>query len=462
MPPRRSARVAAVAERERDARSARVVAAARHAAPTLAPLPHALVLHILSLVPVDTRLRCAEVCRSWRAALEDTSLWLRLDLSASGVSPKRIVTDALLHAAVARAHGELVALDIHDCTLVTFRALLAAVTANGALRELRTSSLWSRDDERSVPLNTDELEPLLRAAPRLVVCDADVECNELALAHRLLRNKLPFAPLRVRTFEFHAGEGERNEAAVVALAADLASHAHLRRLCVSGAPLNTAAALDAVVDAALARRLTSVTLEEGYLTPQSVPALVRLVGGGALAELDIRGEDRQLLDVPAALALGNALRASSTITAVSMRTVSLWHSPAAATALLDALAGHPSLRSLNISSNRADPAVQEEAGAALGALVAANAPALTELDVTGCFLRDEGLGPLFDALPGNTHLRKLNCGYNNMSDAFVRERLLPAVRANSSLRELKSTARWLHADAALEAEALVQRRADAE
>jgi hypothetical protein len=45
-------------------RSARVVAAAQHAAPALAPLPHALVLHILSLLPVDCRLLCAGVCRS--------------------------------------------------------------------------------------------------------------------------------------------------------------------------------------------------------------------------------------------------------------------------------------------------------------------------------------------------------------------------------------------------------------
>ncbi len=74
-----------------------------------------------------------------------------------------------------------------------------------------------------------------------------------------------------------------------------------------------------------------------------------------------------------------------------------------------------------------------------------------------CGLRDAGLRPLFDALPSNTHLRKLNCSYNELSDAFVRDALLPAVRANSSLRELV-----MGHDAsaeAREAEALVQRRA---
>ncbi len=63
---------------------------------------------------------------------------------------------------------------------------------------------------------------------------------------------------------------------------------------------------------------------------------------------------------------------------------------------------------------------------------------------------------MLDALPTNTHLRTLNCGDNQLSGAFVREQLLPAVRANSSLRELKTAK---HSDAAREAEALVQRRA---
>jgi hypothetical protein len=466
MPPRRSARVAAVAERGRDARSARVVAAGERAAPALAPLPHALVLHILSLLPVDTRLRCAEVCRSWRAALEDRSLWLRLDLSASGVNPKRFVTGALLRAALARARGELVALDISGCRFVTLEALLAAVTANGGpLRELRTRSVISRAFAYSQALNTDALEALLRAAPRLAVFEAEVQCHELALAHRVLHNEAPFTLVHAHTFMFDGSVARPNEAAVVALAADLASHAHLQRLQLRYTPL-TAAALEAVVDAALTRRLMSVALICCNLSPASAPALVRLIGG-ALAELHIyAGLDPQLLNAAAALALGNALRSSSTLTAVSLRHVGLWLDLAAATALLGALTGHPSLRSLSISDRLADPAGQDEAGAAVGALVAANAPALTELNVSECSLRDAGLRPLFDALPANTHLRKLDCCGNVLSDAFARATLLPAVRANSSLRQLRCkseleilTPATKHALA--EAEALVaQRTAD--
>jgi hypothetical protein len=36
---------------------------------------------VFSLLPVDARLRCREVCRAWRDALAASSLWTRLDLS---------------------------------------------------------------------------------------------------------------------------------------------------------------------------------------------------------------------------------------------------------------------------------------------------------------------------------------------------------------------------------------------
>jgi hypothetical protein len=73
------------------------------------------------------------------------------------------------------------------------------------------------------------------------------------------------------------------------------------------------------------------------------------------------------------------------------------------------------------------------AGAAFGALVAANAPALTDLSVA-CNLRDDHLRPLLNALRTNTHLRALDVAASDISAAFVRDVLLPAVRANTSLR----------------------------
>ncbi len=70
--------------------------------------------------------------------------------------------------------------------------------------------------------------------------------------------------------------------------------------------------------------------------------------------------------------------------------------------------------------------------------MAADAPALTELGLKCCRLGDAALGLLCDALPGNNHLRNLDLEDNDISAAFALQRLLPAVRANTSLRELRA------------------------
>jgi Ran GTPase-activating protein (RanGAP) involved in mRNA processing and transport len=220
------------------------------------------------------------------------------------------------------------------------------------------------------------------------------------------------------------------------------------------------------VDAALACHVRTLRLEYCVLPDAAAPALARLVGGGALAELDIQGHPwnhNPFLEAPVA-GLAHSLRTCSTLTTLKLRDVSFWDDPDAATALLGALAGHASLRTLDLSNNE-NNATDPVAGAALGALVAANAPALQEVCVHFCELSDAGLGPLFDALPGNTHLRTLKCGVNNLTDAFVRDALLPSVRANGSLRQLSCpqqqsvTFTAAGKQALAEAEALVAQRA---
>ena len=54
-------------------------------------------------------------------------------------------------------------------------------------------------------------------------------------------------------------------------------------------------------------------------------------------------------------------------------------------------------------------------------------------------LSDAGLGPLFFALPRNTHLRELRCWATGMSQAFARELVLPAEHVNTSLRLLAAS-----------------------
>jgi hypothetical protein len=86
-------------------------------------VPHAILLVIFSLLPVDMRLRCREVCPAWRAVLSaERSLWVRLDLSVSSGLLARRVTPALLRAAAALAGGQLEALNVSDSDNVVAEA----------------------------------------------------------------------------------------------------------------------------------------------------------------------------------------------------------------------------------------------------------------------------------------------------------------------------------------------------
>jgi hypothetical protein len=418
MPPRRSARVADAAERATSA---------------LSPLPLSVVLHIFSLLPVDCRLRCSEVCRGWRVVLLERSLWTRLDLSAaSGVTPTPVdgeTWDALFRCAAARAGGGLQSLHISQ-HLVSLEALLEVTAANaGALQELRVSV----DHMRTVGFEIDETEALCVAAPLLRTFSTELQpdFDDVPAVRRALRNEAPFGPLRLQSL-FASFRFRVDEAGVIAFAADVAAHASLQRLTLYELPLHTAAALDAVVDAALARHMHTVSFYDCSLPPASAPALARLLGGDALTTLIIQEEE--LLDAPASRVLAAALRANGTLTSLTLKRVGVFDDLAAAAVLLGALTGHASLQTLGLQCNLVAAADRAAVGAALGALVAANAPSLTQLDVSDCALGDDGMRALFEALPTNTHLRTLCCHSNNATEACVRDVLLPLVRANTSLR----------------------------
>ncbi len=223
------------------------------------------------------------------------------------------------------------------------------------------------------------------------------------------------------------------------------------------------------MDAALVRHLSVLELKTCRLVPASVPALVRLLGGNALVELNISSTaeaagllllEQLLDDTPAAALLSDALRANTSLTALRLSCCGVWNHPAAAAVLSAALAGHPRLRAIDLSDNRnprLGAAAAAEVSAALGALVAANEPALQQLNVSNSALVDKEMGLLVDALRHNTHLTKLDCSINGMSEAFARDRLLPAVRANTSLRTLVALP-FLGGVAGREAEELVAAR----
>jgi hypothetical protein len=416
-----------------------------------AALPPALTLKILAALPADIRLRCAEVCRGWREMVAERSLWTRLDLShTSGVT--HCVTDALLRAAAAKACGALTALDISGCEQLTYDALLAVVTANAsALRELLASGdfLAVEGDH----MYRGHLEALLRAAPHLQVLDADLH-GFLPYVLACLRNEGIFAPLRLRRLTVNA-EYEA-AVAVIELARGLGGHTSLTRLVLDDAAFEDVAAMDAVVDAALAQRLHIVHFRDCNFSPASAPSLARLLRSSALRELyidDSQHAEQPLLDEPAAVLLANALRRNTTLEILRIVHAGLWADRGAAAALLSGLVAHPSVRDLALVHEGDSVEGDDDAATAgllLSALLVANAPALTQFSVSKCGLGDAGLAPLLHALQRNTHLTELGCWGNGVSEAFVREQLMPAVRARRGL--LLTTSRGTLWDSACDAE----------
>jgi hypothetical protein len=423
---------------------------------TLAALPHALAVAVFERLTPEEQALCAMVCPGWRAALRQSSLWLRLDLSRAdgGV---RHVTAAALKAAAGRANGQLQSLDLSRCSGITRKTLLAAVAANaGALRELR---LCHGLRHRWAFLNTDCVAAMLRAAPLLRVLDTDVTCVS-AEARRLLRNEAPFGPLRVRLLCVDFGVGFRDDgSAVQTLLADAAAHESLTGLRLKHAPLQQAGALDAVVDTVLARQLPHLALADCDLWTASAPALARAISDGALMALEIEHSGYQFaLDDASAVLVADALRGNTTLTSfrLSGLNCNLNDNCAASTTLVQGLVAHGSLRSFSLDNLLLRGCDFETLGGALGALVRADS-ALEELMLLTT-LTEETFGALVDALAANTRLRTLSICSLSLSAAFAREWLLPAVRANTSLRLLRMEPSFAPADAA---EALVRSRTPA-
>ena len=413
MPPRRSSSEATGAEEQR--------------AFAFPQIPLALVLHIFSLLPADLRLRCAEVCRGWRATVALPALWRRLDLSdTSGVTR---TTPALMHAAVARASSALTVLDLSFEAFDAPNELCAALCASSAVQEIHLTR-WQ--------LYVNEVTAMVAAAPQLRELHAAIMCESDATdaAAALLEGRAPFAPLRLQELVLNGHEARPNAVlpSAVALAlADARLQPDLTSVRLSSVNLRAALEFDALADAVVARpRLTKLIFEGCELPHAAAPVLARALRGSALAHLELDSVTSFLDVAGGAALLGDALHATSTLTVLVLR--QLIEPAASLTPILRSLVGHRSLRVLDLGGTSLGDAT---AAAALAALLAADAPALTELVLEFCFMGEAGLGQLCDALRRNSHLRLLDIRDNDVPAAFFRDRLLPAVCANTSLRELR-------------------------
>ena len=244
----------------------------------LLALPRPLALAIVALLPVDTRLRCSEVKRAWRALLADTTFFACLDLSTS--SGLKYFSWPLLRAAVIKAGGQLRTLDltgqllVGETDLCRLRELVAANAAT--LTELLL-------DNNLGDFTVEQVLALLDAAPALqllAIESVDIKKKKKQVARAMFRNEAPFQALRLRGLWM--SDGLNNTAKVAALCSDLRCHTSIEVLGLGSAVLDTSDAMGAVVDACIVLRVRYLALSTCCLGPTLVPDLTRLIAAGAL------------------------------------------------------------------------------------------------------------------------------------------------------------------------------------
>jgi hypothetical protein len=282
-------------------------------------------------------------------------------------------TDAVLLGAAARARGRLASLVTSEPYT---NAGASLITSDAVLHVLRANARTLTELHFSQEVSWVDsafLQQLRAAAPNLRALAVSLSGVDVADARAVLRGEGEHAVLRLEDLEVLNCAVSVQQ--FLSLMADVASHETLAALSLWHAPLDNLIALDALADVALAHRMQRLQLlGRSKLGAASAPALTRIAAGGWLTSLTINHCE-----------FVEPLR---------------------------------------------------EAGALLGVLISANHPNLTELDVGYCSLGDVGLAPLMAALQHNTHLTSLDCADNDVSEAFVRDVLLPAVRANNTLQSL--------------------------
>jgi hypothetical protein len=407
---------------------------------TFASLPLLLAHRIFLALPVDARGRASCVCRAWRDALDDPSLWTRLDMSAVLVEEdeaERFL--AVFLGAVGRARGQLCHLQLSQ-QYVGLNVLQPVLTANaGSLRELHLGFIRARSNGR-VHDDVPSIESAMAAAPQLQVLTTENVACKWEDAPRMLRAEALFALLQMRrnlsvgfTHEDYPAVGGMERVGQFAAAlADATLQPALSHVCVLDADTAQPALMGALVDAALARRLPELMFLN--CTPPAAAPLARLLAGNSLVTLHFNPFRWPFLEAADTALVAGALRVNTSLTKLVLGNAGLYIDNGV---ILGALVGHPSLCELRIFGENTTVERRATFGAAFAALIAADAPALHFFVCFNNSLGDAGLAPIVEALALNHHLRELHLSGNGMSEAFARERLLPAVRANTTLWDLR-------------------------
>jgi hypothetical protein len=406
-----------------------------------------LVWLVFTFLPVDQRLLLNTVCRAWRAAMREPSIWRKLNFYGT----KRRVTLEMIHAALRYARGQLRILsasNVHEDS-VPFEAVLELVRANAGSLEKLGVALSTKDslDGRTKLLSIPQVDALLAAAPGLKLLQVGV-FGASSLFLPLLTKEPPYGALELTHVSFDEEWRQNVDDAVdlqlQPLLEALTSHEYLHHITIAHAAL-TVHQLETIVEAALREKLTTLRLFDCRLSVEHLAVITRLLKDcSSLHSFVVENAGRPVFVGEGMPAFCAALRASK-LESLSLASTGLWGRDEITDglAVLEALTGHQSLTDLCMGPNQVGhswigddgPDNKTIVSEALGRLVATDSK-LEKLDLGYCFLADAGLRSLFEALAGNQKLRVLDCRDNYLSGDFARDVVLPAVRANASLRKL--------------------------
>jgi hypothetical protein len=374
-----------------------------------AGLPAVALTLVLARLPVDTRLRCAEVCREWRAAVADPALWTRLDVSfpGSGVSVRH--TPALLAALLARAGGRAEHLDLSGCTELAHPLIL-----DGA----------DDDDAPVLPL-------LRRHGTHLRTLRIT---DWLDLFHTP-EEGLPQLPCGISLSS--AAALRAAAPALLELRLDVAVPDMTQR----GAPADTAAALEALARVATPA-LRVLHLHGLQRFPWRLAPLL--------------GRYDEALRAEGAAALERLLAALGGVAELRLSGFELLAAPARAAALVRAAAASDRLAALDLSGSGCDRRLPAAEVADFGSACAEVTPRLRSLCLADCALPAHALEPVLAAVGNAPLLTRLSLDGNTLGAPFCQASLLPAVAAAPTLTSLRVSE---PGEAARRAEMLAWRRA---
>ena len=451
----------------------------RRAMANFEALPHAVQLRIFALLPLDTRLRCVEVCRAWRRSLQDpAACWKHL--AAVDCSYARFNPYHVLRAGLARTQGQLETLDLS--AIEAYDGFVEyTVCPNGGGAQLRELRLGPLDF-----LDMVQVFHLLEATPQLQRLCVAVKLSEWfdGGVGKFMHENPHFKAVRVHTLGLDVNVAHLNDAqqgvllAAIRAAVAMLTHAEFEALYVDCDELDDAF-LGAIVDMSLAHDppLRVLGLEQYANWPDlSMQALLRLLRCNALPQLNlgmwsVRLESRLRNTAPDeaeaifSLSVYSAVRACTSLRAVAFGSRISFELYPSSSRLLSALVEHPCVERILPGDEEDDleyldlvvNELQHEAAVycahspiatAVAAALIANSPALLSLSLLDSRLDEADFAHVLRALPRNTHLKELTLGTSEdywspeydepayFNPEFIENELLPAVQQNRSLRKL--------------------------